>query len=156
MFDNLIIKKATVCDLEKIQNLNKKLFEREIEKYNKFLNIEWTFSKNGTEYFKKLIENNFVYVAQIDENIIGYLAGCIHDKNECYTEKFAEIENMYIENEYRRLKVGSILIDYFKKYCKENKIKYVKVSAWSENVDAISFYEKNDFKNYEKTLICKI
>lgn len=156
MLDDVIIEKATIEDLEYIQKLNKKLFIREFEKYNKLLNIEWTFGEKGTKYFKELIQNNFVYVAKINNNIIGYLAGSIHNVNECFTEKFAEIENMYIENQYRRLKIGSKLIIKFKEWCKLNNVEYIEVSAWSENIEAINFYKNNNFIDYEKTLICKL
>lgn len=156
MMDDVVLKKATIEDLEAVQILNQKLFKREFEKYNKLLNIEWTFAEKETNYFQQLIENDFVYVAKIEENIIGYLAGCIHNKNECFTEQFAEIENMYIENEYRRLGVGTKLVEEFKSYCKENNIKYIKVSAWNDNIEAINFYKNNDFLEYEKTLVCKI
>ena len=156
MLDEIVIEKATIEDLEYIQKLNKKLFIREFEKYNKLLNIEWTFGEKGTKYFKELIQNNFVYVAKINNNIIGYLAGSVNNVNECFTEKFAEIENMYIENQYRRLKIGSKLIIKFKEWCKENKIEYIKVSVWSQNIEAINFYQNNNFIDYEKTLICKL
>ena len=156
MLDEIVIEKATIEDLEYIQKLNKKLFIREFEKYNKLLNIEWTFGEKGTKYFKELIQNGFVYVAKTNNNIIGYLAGSIHNVNECFTEKFAEIENMYIENQYRRLKTGSKLIIKFKEWCKLNNVEYIEVSAWSENIEAINFYKNNNFIDYEKTLICKL
>lgn len=156
MKDDLIIKKATIKDLECIQELNKKLFVREFEKYNKLLNIEWTFGDEGTKYFKELIQDDFVYITEINNNIVGYLAGCIHDRNECFVEQFAEIENMYIESQYRRLKIGSKLISRFKEYCKENNVKYIKVSAWNENIEAINFYKNNKFEDDEKTLVCKL
>ena len=35
MLDEIVIEKATIEDLEYIQKLNKKLFIREFEKYNK-------------------------------------------------------------------------------------------------------------------------
>ena len=156
MLDEIVIEKATIEDLEYIQKLNKKLFIREFEKYNKLLNIEWTFGEKGTKYFKELIQNGFVYVAKTNNNIVGYLAGSIRNVNECFTEKFAEIENMYIENQYRRLKIGSKLIIKFKEWCKANNIEYIKVSAWSQNIEAINFYKNNNFIAYEKTLICKL
>ena len=156
MLDDVIIEKATIEDLEYIQKLNKKLFIREFEKYNKLLNIEWTFGEKGIKYFKELIQNGFVYVAKTNNNIIGYLAGSIRNVNECFTEKFAEIENMYIENQYRRLKIGSKLIIKFKEWCKLNNVEYIKVSAWSKNIEAINFYKNNNFIDYEKTLICKL
>ena len=71
MLDEIVIEKATIEDLEYIQKLNKKLFIREFEKYNKLLNIEWTFGEKGIKYFKELIQNSFVYVAKTNNNIIS-------------------------------------------------------------------------------------
>lgn len=65
-------------------------------------------------------------------------------------------DNMYILKEYRRLKIGSKLIDKFKEYCKQKEVDCIKVSAWSQNIEAIDFYKTNEFKDYERTLIYKI
>ena len=84
MKENIIIRKATIDDLDKVQKLNEKLFLREFKKFNKFLNVKWTFSEKGKKYFdfsekgKKyfegLIKNDFVYVATMD-NIIVRISG---------------------------------------------------------------------------------
>lgn len=45
--------------------------------------------------------------------------------------KFAEIENMYIENQY---KIDSKLIIKSKEWCKLNNVECIKVLTWSKNI----------------------
>lgn len=73
----IIIKKAILEDLKGVQKLNYKLFELEYNNFDPDLNMEWTFSKIGEEYFKSLIEDGTVWVAIDDNKVIGYLAGSI-------------------------------------------------------------------------------
>ena len=65
-------------------------------------------------------------------------------------------EDMYVEDEYRRLGVGTLLIEKFKKYCKEKDIQNIKVTASAKNNRAINFYMKNGFEDYNVTLKMKI
>ena len=76
--------------------------------------------------------------------------------NDCFNKKFAEIENMYIEEFLRGFGIGSRLVDEFKKYCQNNNIELIKVSAWSNNLDAINFYKKNKFEDYETIHVCNL
>ena len=76
--------------------------------------------------------------------------------NDCFNKKFAEIENMYIEEFLRGFGIGSRLVDEFKKDCQNNNIELIKVSAWSNNLDAINFYKKNKFEDYETILVCNL
>lgn len=46
------IRKATIRDLKRIQDLNFLLFEKEKKEYDKFLNMDWTFGEKGTKCFK--------------------------------------------------------------------------------------------------------
>lgn len=150
------IREAKIEDLESIQALNLKLFEREFSKgFDKTLDTNWTFSDLGTDYFKKKIlgEDSFAAVAVVDHEIVAYLAG---GETEVYSyrtiKKLAELENMMVLKEYRNMKIGSKLVDAFFKWCKKKNIKRVRVAASAGNVKAINFYRKNGFKDYEVTL----
>ena len=63
---------------------------------------------------------------------------------------------MYIDENYRRYGIGSLLINEFKKYCKEKKIQNIKVTASATNYNAIKFYMKNGFEDYNVSLKYKI
>ena len=154
--ENIIIRKANMEDLKDIQTLNNKLFELEYYNFDDTLKLNWPFENESTEYFKNMIENEIVFIAELDKNIIGYLAGSISEEVSYITQSFAELDNMYVEDKYRRIGVGTLLIDEFKKYCKEENIQNIKVTASAKNSRAIKFYMKNGFEDYNVTLKMKI
>ncbi|MBQ3511549.1 MAG: GNAT family N-acetyltransferase [Bacilli bacterium] len=148
----LTIKKATIEDLNTIQDLNNKLFELEYNNFDPSLKIGWPYEIAGEEYFKDLIENQIIYLAIMNNEIVGYLAGSIHVEYSYNTNTLAELDNMFILEEYRKYGIGTKLFNEFKKHCKENNIQELKVTASSKNLNAIKFYQKNGFEEFETTL----
>ena len=63
---------------------------------------------------------------------------------------------MLIKENCRGYGIGKKLINSFKNYCKENNISNVKVTASYKNQDAINFYKKNGFSEFDLTLTMKI
>lgn len=155
--NDLIIRKATIEDLSVIQALNNSLFELEKSNYDPTLVKNWPLTEEGKEYFCDLINNNYVIVAQLNNNnIVGYLAGTINEKGSYEEVKYGEINNMFIKDECRGLGIGKLLINNFKDYCKTNRINNVKVTASFKNKNAIEFYKKNGFEEFDLTLTLKI
>ena len=154
--ENIIIRKANMEDLKDIQTLNNKLFELEYYNFDDTLKLNWPFENDGKEYFEIMIKNEIVFIAELDKNIIGYLAGSISEEASYITQSFAELDNMYVEDKYRRLGVGTLLINEFKKYCKNKNVQNIKVTASAKNNRAINFYLKNGFEEYNVTLKMKI
>ena len=154
--NDLIIRKATIEDLSVIQALNNSLFELEKSNYDPTLVKDWPLTEEGKEYFCDLINNNYVIVAQLNNNIMGYLAGTINEKGSYEEVKYGEINNMFIKDECRGLGIGKLLINNFKDYCKTNRINNVKVTASFKNKNAIEFYKKNGFEEFDLTLTLKI
>ena len=154
--EKVIIRKAGLEDLTSIQKLNDNLFDLEFNNFDNTLKREWALEKEGQEYFEDMIKKGIVFVAQIENKIVGYLAGSICEPISYITESFAELDNMCIDNEYRRFGIGTLLISSFKEYCKEKKIPNIKVTASAKNSRAIQFYIKNGFEDYNITLKCKI
>ena len=152
---DVLIRKATINDLSKIQNLNNELFKLEKENYDSTLVLNWPLTEEGKTYFKNLIENDYVVVALIDNEIVGYLAGTINDKGSYEEIQYGEINNMLVDGNYRGYGIGKKLIDSFKSYCKDNNILHLKVTASFKNTNAIEFYKKNGFEEFDLTLIMK-
>ena len=154
--NNVIIRKATLEDLSIIQELNNSLFKLEKENYDSTLVKDWPLSEEGKEYFSDLINNHYVIVAILDNVIIGYLAGSIEEKGSYVEVQYGEINNMIISDEYRDYGIGKLLINNFKEYCKSNNISNIKVVASYKNKNAIEFYRKNGFEEFDITLTAKI
>ena len=154
--NDIIIRKTTIEDLRIIQELNNSLFELEKENYDSTLIKDWPLTEVGKEYFTDLINNSYVIVAELDNNIVGYLAGTINEKGSYEEVQYGEINNMFIKDEYRGLGIGNSLINSFKDYCKSNNINNLKVTASFKNKDAIEFYKKNGFDEFDLTLTTRI
>ena len=153
---NILIRKANLNDLNLVQKLNNSLFELEFNNFDDTLKVGWSFEKEGKEYFQNMLNTEIVFIAEVQEKIVGYLAGSICKQTSYITESFAELDNMNIDDEYRRLGIGTLLIDEFKKYCKGKNVQNIKVTASAKNNRAIQFYMKNGFEDYNVTLKYKI
>lgn len=150
--DNINIRRANIDDLLYIQKLNKELFELEYNNFDNTLLQDWPLTQEGKEYFENAIKNDIVLIACINEKVVGYLAGTLNSQHSYNNTIQAELDNMCIMSEYRKLGIGSKLFEEFKKICKENKINEIKVVASFNNLNAIDFYKKNGFKETELTL----
>lgn len=154
--NNILIRKSNLDDVNKIQHLNNELFKLEKENYDSTLVSDWPLTEEGRLYFEDLIENHFVIVATLNEEIVAYLAGSINDKGSYEEIQYGEINNMLVTDKCRGLGIGKLLVDEFKKYCKENNIENLKVEASAKNINAINFYQKNGFGNFNVTLTMNI
>lgn len=150
------IKKADSTYLKDIQDLNNQLFELEYNNFDSALKVGWTFEKDGEKYFNNMLNNEIIYIALDKDKVIGYLAGSINIQGSYVTKSLAEIDNMFVLEQYRKYGIGTKLINAFKDYCSQNKIEELKVTASAKNKNAIGVYMKNGFNEFEITLKQKI
>lgn len=152
--NNIQIRKATINDLHIIQSLNNKLFEYEMERDLDNYIDNWAFGKESKEYFNDLIENQFVILAEVGNKPLGYLAGSLYqdDTYSYYEGSTCELDNMYIEEEYRHLGIGTKLMNSFLEWCKTKQAKRIFVTATLGNDNTIAFYKKHGFKDLNITL----
>jgi len=148
---NIIIRKAIIDDLQKIQELNLKLFEKEYREYDSLLNLNWTFGEIGTKYYRDRISKNdgCALVAIVNNKVVGYLCGGL-TKAENYRNLpiVAEIENTFVLNEFRSKGIGKKLYNEFIDWCKTKNVGKVRVEASVRNKLAIKFYRNNNFRDY--------
>lgn len=152
---NVTIKTATMDDLQKIQELNLKLFEKEHEEYDSLLNLDWTFGKIGTKYYKDRIskDDGCVFVAIVNNKIVGYLCGgLIKAKTYRNLPIVAELENTFVLDKLRSQGIGKKLYNQFLEWCKMKNVGKLRVEASTQNKLAIKFYKKNNFKEYSLVL----
>jgi diamine N-acetyltransferase len=154
---DISIRKAAVEDLESILKLNKALFDYE-EKFNSEYNLGWTYSEKGQNYFRKRIkdDSSIVLVAETGNRIVGYLLIFIDTHSIRKTNPIAEVENMFIDREYRKHGIGTELMKEAIKLIKEKGIKRIDVEVEAQNFEAIKFYKSIGFEDFEITLEMKL
>ncbi|MFA6493371.1 MAG: GNAT family N-acetyltransferase [Patescibacteria group bacterium] len=146
------IRKATIKELETIQQLNLDHFNYEIELFDETLNNKWTFSKKGANYFIKKINNekSVVLIAEEDNKIIGILVGEIPPKDFSRKPRIilAEMKQLFLDKNYRSKGIGSALVDEFFKWAKKQKATRAQVCASVTNIDGVRFYKKHGFEDF--------
>lgn len=137
------IRKTNPEDWKIIQKLNNQVFLAD-SPHDQHLNLNWPFQKQGIDYYKKVTSSNkyFCIIAEIDNQPVSYLVGM--EQNYSYrSNRAAEIENMGTLPSYRSKGIGSKLVAVFKEWCKHKEITHIRVSAYSQNKQAIKFYKKH-------------
>ena len=144
---------AAENDLDDMLRLNDELFKYEFEQgFSKTYNLEWTYSDEGRKVFESyyLKEDHVAWIAtNEDGRAVGYLAGFCKDLPFRNPTKVAELEMVYIDDNYRCSGIGRTLVEEFKKWAIENGCGILRVGAQAPNRHAREFYEKWGFAEAE-------
>ncbi len=139
------IRLAVEEDLKRVQELSQKLMEHDkgITKNEFMFSLNWALTDEGYENYKSNISRDELYVVCVDDKIIGYMTCWINRKQPWQAHKTMEIGNLYIEEGYRNMGIGTALINKARELCKKNEIKYLRIEVNADNEKARAFYRKN-------------
>ena len=124
----------------------------------KLINDETKYDENLknniiiNNYYNKLNENSVIYIAFINNKVVGYIYGYVTE-DIFVKEKTAKLDALYVIEEYRGNKIASKLIEEYKNWCFSKEVKYIEVTAWNDNIDATKIYLKQDFIPKKTTYI---
>lgn len=148
------IRKASLNDIERLQEIGKLTFTETFSSANseenleKYLNTEFSNEKLTIELSDKY---SAFYFVELENKIIGYLkVNFGQAQTEIKDDSSLEIERIYVLKEFHGKKVGQILYEKAVGLAKDNKLKYVWLGVWEENPRAIKFYEKNGFIAFDQ------
>jgi len=152
--ENIITRRITLDDLEKLQNIGRKTFEETFSESNSEENmrnyLEEGFSKEKLTAELNNKDSEF-YFAILKDAVIGYLkVNFGESQTELKDSKALEIERIYVSKEFHGKSVGQILYDKAIEIAKQKGSEYVWLGVWEENPRAISFYKKNGFAEFDK------
>ena len=97
--------------------------------------------ENAEKTLEKELENkiSFYLAAKEDETVLGYIGIW----NICGE---GDIINIAVKGNYRKMGVGTFLMDSAIEYCKKNKITALNLEVRESNSPARAFYKKCGFK----------
>lgn len=152
--ENITIQKATINDIEQLQNISRKTFTETFSSSNteenmqKYLEQEFSIEKLSDELNNK---NSIFYFALLENIVIGYLKINFGiSQTELKDEKAIEIERIYVLKEFHGKKVGQILYEKAIEIAQQKNAAYIWLGVWEENPRAIRFYQKNGFVEFDK------
>src|SRR5688572_17862495 len=152
--ETIIIKKASLKDLNQLQKIGRQTFSETFSESNteenlkKYLEEGFSIEKLTAELSDK---NSEFYFAALDNTIIGYLKlNFGQSQTELKADNALEIERIYVLQEFHGKKVGQLLYEKAMQIAKQKNADYVWLGVWEENHRAIKFYQKNGFVAFDK------
>src|SRR5260221_389917 len=134
------IRKATIEDLPRVQQLSQELFLSDYPR-DPLLNKEWSYNEDGKTSFLKRIteENRFCFVAELGGEIIGYTTGSVMEILSWRPVKRLEMENLIVTEKYRGQGIGEKLAQKVFDLGKQLGMERVMVAAYATNDGAVKF-----------------
>lgn len=149
------IRKAKISDLENIAELEKQQNSLH-EKFDyQYYAQDYDFKKKWIKLVKKKLFNNrkSLFLVAVNENIlVGFIHGDIRDNFLRQIKKYGHIDDIFIDEDYRNKKIGTMLVGKLMRWFKRNRILYVDLMVSLKNKAAVRFYEKLGFKEYERMM----
>lgn len=97
-------------------------------------------------FFKS--DSNLCFVAEYDEQIIGFLLGSIIEKNRS-AWSYGYLTWLGVDPDMKRCGVGDKLVKEFIDACRKEGVRMMLVDTESENKEALAFFHKYGFGNEE-------
>lgn len=143
---DIVIRKATVADLEFVQELSQELFRVELVR-DPLLNMDWSMGEEGRKTFLSRIteENRFCFVAETNGEIVGYTTASVLPILPWRPVKRLEMENLIVTEKYRGQRIGEKLAQILFDLAKSLGLERVMVEAYAANEHALSFYKRVGF-----------
>jgi len=147
----IVIRKAIQNDFSAIIEMPIKLATHLSKSFDPTVKPDWFLSDDAKEFYLEFLTNptKCIYVAEEENKIIGFIVGELFDKTEYWYRKincFAELDELYVDEEYRSKGVGAKLMTQFKNWCKEQGVDRISLEVSAANVPSILFYQKHLFK----------
>ena len=106
-----------------------------------------------------MVINSIIYVAEVDENPVGFISLRIESKVEEILSpniKCVFVSDFIVNSEFRGKGIGRLLMAKADEYAKEKNISYIKLSVFSANTNAKEIYNKLGFEDQNVTMIKKL
>lgn len=96
------------------------------------------------EIISNLPENHKIFVAKLDNNIVGTITFLVEQKIIHNGKSILHIEDVVVCKKYRGLGIASKLLDFSKNFAEKNNCYKIILDC---NYKLESFYQKNGFEN---------
>lgn len=142
-----MIRKANHNDIPNVLELSHALFLDPTSASDKFADADWPFSESGRAAFEGAAKEGFLWVAEEDDRVVGFICAEVSPPLEWRPIKRVELLSFYIEPDYRSKGMGAKLVNELLGWAKEHGAVTVFVSAYADNARGIDFYRKMGFKD---------
>ena len=149
MADKIFIRPAVVSDTEAVIRLLRLIADLHREaRPDMFPNLQSKYTFDEVQARLSNSENG-VFVADINENTVGYIFCDIINEGTGHT---LYIDDLCVDPSYRSNGVATALMDRAADYGKSNGCRFLMLNVWEFNTNALRFYEKYGFQTRSRHL----
>lgn len=142
----ITIEISKIEDFAKVNVLAKQVHELHVNwRPDLFLSVDEVISK---EYFEEMIQTRQIFVAKMQDEIVGYITFNIKEKSNpsMRYRRQLQIEAICVDEKNRGKGIGTELLNHIKEFGKENNCTDLYLTVNKENENAIKIYEEFGFK----------
>ena len=142
---NIVISKLEIEDVKEAAKLVASLADYTLDKRPDIFIPNY---ENWESNLRERIESSdyHMIVAKEDNNIVGTCVAEIKHIGDDEVTKIRDIlfiEYIIVKDEYKRLGIGTAMLNHMKEFVKTNNISSLELTVWGYNTGAIKFYNKH-------------
>ncbi|MFD0871291.1 Protease synthase and sporulation negative regulatory protein PAI 1 [Chlamydia abortus] len=145
----ITIKKCTLEDLRKLQEISYETFNEAFKHQNSPENMKAYLERAfNLKQLEKELSNRFSQFFFIYSNneVAGYLKVNTDDaQSEKMGDETLEIERIYVKKKFQKLGLGQYLLNKAMEIAAKHNKKTIWLGVWERNENAIAFYKKMGF-----------
>lgn len=132
-----------------IRKATKKEYKEVIKLYGLFVENEDRYKNYDNDSYNTVINdpNAILELAVIESKIVGFIMYSIRHVIR-YPKPIVEVEEFFVLEEYRGMKIGKKLMDKVITFAKEQDCQYIFLASGKERIPAHHFYKNCDFDEY--------
>lgn len=115
------------------------------------MNLEWPGRRTYFEDLVKDGDQNAAWLA-VDDEPVGYFVGRVRAADDFRIVTSAALEHLYVLPDHRNAGTGTALTQAFFDWARGRGATRATVTAYTNNADAIRFYQRNGFQPRSATL----
>ena len=117
--------------------------------YGLFVENAQRYVKQDNDSFNKVIDdpNSVLEVGIVGGRMVAFIMYSIRNVVR-YPKPIVEVEEFFVLEEFRRMKIGKRLMDKVLEFSKSKNCQYVFLASGKERVPAHKFYKSYDFDEY--------
>ena len=154
MKNEILILQAEKEMLKELQKISIETFVETFGEYNSEEDMNSYIKEDlSLESLRKETETpgSVFFLAYREGKVCGYIKINFNKaQSEEGNKETAELQRIYIKEEFQGMKIGQKLLDFAIERAKNNNLKKLWLGVWEHNHKAIRFYEKNKFKKFSE------
>lgn len=143
-------------DIKILRKISIQTFKESFSAVNTIEDMELYLAENFNE---KILLNELqnpnirYYFGFLEEKPVAYLKLNFGEaQNELKSKASLEIERIYVIKKFQGKNIGQQLFEKVLNLAQENKMELIWLGVWEKNHDAIRFYKRNGFVEFDKHL----